>query len=158
MAETKISRHDQLITFTLALVGARAKQRAAAASLVKMTSLEKYELAKAGVSKNALEAIKEKAKLDYDTLARGLGTARATLINVKGKAKFNPQLSEKIVGLADIYAYGYEVFEDDIRFNEWMFRPNKALGGVMPFDVVSNQFGREEVKNLIGRIEHGVYS
>src|SRR5687768_6769337 len=69
-------------------------------ALVGMTSLEKYDMAKAGVTKKSLESIKDQAALDYDTLARGLGTARATLINVKGKKRFNPQLSEKIVGLA----------------------------------------------------------
>lgn len=127
-------------------------------ALTGMTALEKYELAKGGISKKALEIIKQRAKLDYDTLARGLDTARATLINTKGKSKFNSSLSEKIVGLADIYAYGYQVFEIEENFNEWMFKPNKALGGMMPFDVMSNQFGRQEVRNLIGRIEYGVYS
>jgi len=131
---------------------------ASVADLVTMTSLEKFALAKTGVTKKTLEAIKEKAGLDYDTLASGLGTARATLINTKGNTKFSPSLSEKIVGLADIFAYGYRVFEEEERFNQWMFKPNKALGGVMPFDLVSNQFGREEVRNLIGRIEYGVYS
>ena len=72
--------------------------------------------------------------------------------------KFSPDLSEKIVGLADIYSYGYEVFEEENRFNQWMFRPNIALGGLPPFDLIDNQFGREEVKNLIGRIDYGVYS
>ena len=28
----------------------------------------------------------------------------------------------------------------------------------IPFDIVDNQFGREEIKNILGRIEYGVYS
>jgi uncharacterized protein (DUF2384 family) len=39
-----------------------------------------------------------------------------------------------------------------------MAKPNKALGGQAPYDLIDNQFGREEVKNLIGRIDYGVYS
>jgi putative toxin-antitoxin system antitoxin component (TIGR02293 family) len=126
--------------------------------LNRMTGMQKYDLAITGVSKRMLEEFKEKAELDYDTLSRGLDISRATLLGIKGKTKFNAVLSEKIVGLADIYAYGYEVFGEKERFNTWMFRPNKAIGGVLPFDLVKNQFGREEVRNLIGRIEHGVYS
>jgi putative toxin-antitoxin system antitoxin component (TIGR02293 family) len=123
-----------------------------------MTSMEKLEMVKKGITKTELEVLKEKAGLDYDTLAQGLSTARATLINIKGEDKFNFSVSEKIVGLEDIYSYGYEVFGDKDRFNQWMFRHNKALGNYTPFELVNNQFGREEVKSLIGRIDYGVYS
>jgi putative toxin-antitoxin system antitoxin component (TIGR02293 family) len=122
------------------------------------TAMEKWKMVKEGVTKKELEQLKQNAGLDYDTLARGLSTGRATLINKKGKSKFNLAVSEKIVGLADIYSYGYEVFEEQERFNKWMFRPNKALGNHAPYDLVNNQFGREEVKNLIGRIDYGVYA
>jgi len=123
-----------------------------------MTPMEKLEVVKNGVSKTELEVLKEQAGLDYDTLAQGLSTARATLINIKGQDRFNFAVSEKIVGLEDIYLYGYEVFGDKERFNRWMFRKNTALGDYTPFELINNQFGREEVKSLIGRIDYGVYS
>jgi putative toxin-antitoxin system antitoxin component (TIGR02293 family) len=99
-----------------------------------MTSFEKMELIEAGISKKDLENLKEYAGLDYE------------------------KLSEKIVALADIYSYGYEVFEDKNKFNEWIFTANSALGGKRPYDLLNNSFGREEVKHLIGRIDYGVYS
>jgi putative toxin-antitoxin system antitoxin component (TIGR02293 family) len=123
-----------------------------------MTPMEKFEAVKNGVTKDDLELLKENAGLDYDTLAQGLSTSRATLINIKGKDKFNVAVSEKIIGLDDIYSYGYEVFGNKETFNQWMFRPNKALASHAPFDLVNNEFGREEVKNLIGRIDYGVYA
>jgi putative toxin-antitoxin system antitoxin component (TIGR02293 family) len=123
-----------------------------------MTAWEKMELVREGVSKRDLEHLKEKAELDYDNLARALSVTRATLINKQKDQKFGSVVSEKIVSLADIYSYGYEVFEDEDKFNRWMFRPNQALGGTAPYELVDNQFGREEVRNLIGRIDYGVYS
>ena len=123
-----------------------------------MSSFEKIELVEEGISKKALENLKLKAGLDYDQLSKVLKVARTTLLSKKADEKFNQDLSDKILGLADIYSYGYEVFEDRDRFNEWIFRQNKALGGQAPFDILNNSFGREEVKHLIGRIDHGVYS
>ena len=120
--------------------------------------MEKMELIEEGVSKNDLELLKEKTKMDYDQLAQALSAARATLINRKGEDHFSRELSEKIVGLADLYSYGYEIFKDPVRFNEWMFRANQALGGKMPFDLLHSSYGREEVKDIIGRIAYGVYS
>ena len=124
----------------------------------RLTSFEKIAIIKEGICKTDLEHLKQKADLDYNQLAVILSVARATLINKKGKEKFDVSLSEKIVSVADIYSYGYEVFEDENRFNNWVFRSNKALGGQSPYDLLDNQYGREEVKNLIGRIDYGVYS
>ena len=123
-----------------------------------MTPLEKMETMRLGFSKQDLEALKSRTDLDYDKLSKALSVTRATLINKKGSEKFSSSLSEKIMSLADLYSYGYDVFEDEAKFNQWMFRPNKALGGQAPYDVIDNQFGREEVKNIIGRIDYGVYS
>jgi len=124
----------------------------------RMTSFEKMNAVKLGISKKDLENLKAKTRLDYDKLASALSVTRATLINKKKQEKFNTALSERIISLADIYSYGYEVFEDEERFNKWMFRPNQALGGKLPYEFIDNQFGREEIKNLIGRIDYGVYS
>lgn len=123
-----------------------------------MTGFQKIDMIRQGITKNDFERFKDKTGLDYDQLANALSVARATLINKKGAEKFNQTLSERIIGLADLYSYGYEVFEDIDRFNHWIFRPNQALGGLRPFDFLDTQFGREEVKNLIGRIDYGVYS
>lgn len=123
-----------------------------------MTSMEKMTIVRSGLSKKNLESLKAKTKLDYGKLATALSVTRATLINKKKQEKFSTVLSERIMSLADIYSYGYEVFEDEDRFNQWMFRPNQALNGRLPYDLMDNQFGREEVKDIIGRIAYGVYS
>ena len=123
-----------------------------------MTAVEKMDMVRDGVSKKDLESLKSKTNLDYDKLSTLLSTNRATLINKKGTQHFSATLSERIVSIADLYSYGFEVFEDENKFNEWIFRPNQALGGKQPFELLDNQFGREEVKNVIGRIDYGVYS
>lgn len=123
-----------------------------------MTAVEKMDMVRDGVSKKDLESLKSKANLDYDKLSTLLSTTRATLINKKGTENFSAALSERIVSIADLYSYGFEVFEDETKFNEWVFRPNQALGGKQPFELLDNQFGREEVKNVIGRIDYGIYS
>lgn len=123
-----------------------------------LTSFEKMQIIRRGISKRYLESLKKVTALDYASLADALLVTRATLINKKGDEKFNDQVSERIFSIADLYAYGYEVFEDKDRFNQWMFSHNQALGGEVPFSLINNQYGREEIKNLIGRIAYGVYS
>lgn len=126
--------------------------------IYKLTSFEKMKLLDTGINKEALEQFKAKVQLDYDKLAKALSVTRATLINKKKNEIYSENVSEKIVALTDLYSYGYEVFEDVEKFNSWMFVPNQSLGGIKPFEIVDNQFGREEIKNLLGRIEYGIYS
>lgn len=123
-----------------------------------MTSFEKIDIVREGIIKKDLELLKEKAAMDYTMLAKILGVTRATLINKKKNEKFNASLSEKILSLADLYSFGFEVFGDEKRFNQWMGKPNQAIGGHIPYNIIDNQYGREEVKNIIGRIAYGVYS
>ncbi len=120
--------------------------------------MAKMKMLRSGISKSYLEKVKSHTNLDYVKLARLLTVARATLINKKSSQKFNTALSERILSLADLYDYGYEVFEDREKFNQWMTNPNKALGDQVPLDLIDNQFGREEVRNILTRIEYGVYS
>lgn len=123
-----------------------------------MTSIEKMEATREGISKKALEELKNKAGFDYDQLAEVLGVARTTLINKRGGEKFPLGLSEKIMSLADLYSFGFEIFGDHREFNQWILEPLSALGGQAPYALLNNQYGREEVKNLIGRIAYGTYS
>jgi putative toxin-antitoxin system antitoxin component (TIGR02293 family) len=82
----------------------------------------------------------------------------ATLINKKQEEKFSAAQSERIIGLDSLYNQGLEVFRDDNKLNGWLNTPNRAPGGRIPYDETDNQFGREEILNLPGRIQWGVYS
>ena len=126
--------------------------------LVEMTSFQKMQIVRGGVTKTYLTKLKDETSLDYDALAQALSVTRSTLINKKGDQKFSDHISERIIAVAEIYSFGYEVFEDKEKFNQWMFSPNQALSGAKPFSLMDNQFGSEEVQNLIGRIAYGVYS
>lgn len=96
--------------------------------------------------------------MDYTSLANALSVTRATLIDNKKNEKFGLSLSEKILDIADLYAFGFEVFEDESSFRKWMNSPIRALDYRKPLDLINNQFGREEIRIIIGCVSYGVYS
>jgi len=51
-----------------------------------------------------------------------------------------------------------EIFKSRDKAKDWMKEPHKALGGKSPAECFMTRSGAEEVLNLLGRIEHGVYS
>jgi hypothetical protein len=85
-------------------------------------------------------------------------------------ARENPELDEKLrcVELEDPYFWNpalkavyqrcLEVFGDNDRPSRWMRSPLLALGNRAPLDLLDTAEGIELVMNILGRIEHGVFS
>jgi putative toxin-antitoxin system antitoxin component (TIGR02293 family) len=122
------------------------------------SNFDKISTVKQGVSKDTLAQFKQLIALDYGRLSSILGTTKTTLHKKQGTEKFSLSVSEKFVTLVDLYTYGYEVFGDEEKFNRWIQTENRALGNTIPLDLLDTIFGINEVRNLIGRIEHGLFS
>lgn len=122
------------------------------------SNFEKMEQVRSGISKSVLVEIKNRINIDYDSLSIIIGTTKTTIHNKKNDEKFSSTVSEKIVALFDLYEFGYSVFEDKLNFEKWIQTSNRALDNKRPIELLDTIFGIDEVKNIIGRIEHGVYS
>lgn len=113
---------------------------------------------KTGISQKELLHLKEVTELDYEKLAFIVGLTRQTIAQKPVSYKYEVSESDKIYRIADLYSYGYDVFENKEGFNEWMRAENSALGNKKPIDFLDTMYGFQEVKDLIGRIDYGVYS
>jgi putative toxin-antitoxin system antitoxin component (TIGR02293 family) len=126
--------------------------------VAELSAFQKMNMSDRGITKKELEKFRERAGLSYDQLAAMLHVTRVTLTSKAGVSRFNPSISEKIISIWEIYAYGYAVFSSESLFREWLFRKNQMLGGIRPFDLLPNSFGREELRTQLGRLEYGVYA
>jgi putative toxin-antitoxin system antitoxin component (TIGR02293 family) len=116
----------------------------------------KIGIVRNGITKKQLEAIKSETDLDYRTLSSLLSISRTTLINKKGNDRFDQLTSERIMLLAELLSYGRNVFESKELFNSWIRQKNRDLGGRSPLEMLDTQYGIEEVKKELGRIERGI--
>ncbi|MGH9338739.1 MAG: type II RES/Xre toxin-antitoxin system antitoxin [Acidobacteriota bacterium] len=82
-----------------------------------------------------------------------------TLTRRKSEGRLTPEESERLLRISRLLQEATELFEGDLgSTREWLSSPNKALGGKAPLDFARTEVGTREVENLIGRLEHGVYS
>ena len=52
-----------------------------------------------------------------------------------------------------------KLFEGDVKgAKRWLRAPKLALGGKTPLDLASTETGARQVEDLIGRLEHGVFT
>ncbi len=60
--------------------------------------------------------------------------------------------------ITEIIKRATEVLESEDEAIEWLKRPSRALGDETPLVYANTEVGSQEVMNLLGRIEHGVFS
>jgi putative toxin-antitoxin system antitoxin component (TIGR02293 family) len=111
-----------------------------------------------GLPVSAAESVKTRTRLNDAELAKLLGLGAATLRRARAaKAVLDAPTSDRLYRFSRIVAIALEVLESDSSAMGWLRRPQPALGGRVPLDLLVTQAGAEEVETLLRRIDHGVY-
>ncbi|MDE3181495.1 MAG: DUF2384 domain-containing protein [Acidobacteriota bacterium] len=97
--------------------------------------------------------------LSASRIANVLGIPERTLARRKSADRLAPDESERLLRLSLIFEKAVNLFEGrPHRAVEWLTRPKRSLGGESPLDYSRTELGAREVENLLGRLEHGVFS
>ncbi|MCG3117879.1 MAG: DUF2384 domain-containing protein [Candidatus Manganitrophus sp. SA1] len=72
--------------------------------------------------------------------------------------RLNPVTSDRLYRFAKIYAMAVEVFGELNEAQKWLRSPQIGLNGRIPLELIATEAGAQEVKDLLGRIEYGVFS
>jgi len=126
------------------------KQRAAVGSLI--------ETVLSGLPFSELMALRELLGLPLEQLAGNLGISRATLHRRKHAGRLEQGESDRVVRYARLMGKAAEVFGGLDEARQWLGFPQFGLGNATPLDYARTEIGAREVENLLGRIDHGVYS
>ena len=118
----------------------------------------RYERACKGISKSDFLSIVAYSGLNLTEFSKLLPVSKRTIEKSKDTELLNPIVSDRVLQLGALYQYGTEVFGDKESLKEWINSSLIALGGKKPIDFMNNDTGISMIKDLLGRIEHGVYS
>lgn len=113
---------------------------------------------KAGLVVQELEVLRSFLDLPMDRLAPMLGISKATLHRRKASGRLDPAESDRVVRFARLVGKSVEVMESGANARQWLTSPQFGLGGAVPLEYAVTEVGAREVEDLLGRIEHGVYS
>jgi putative toxin-antitoxin system antitoxin component (TIGR02293 family) len=92
-------------------------------------------------------------------LAKLIGISARTLAQKEqNRQPLSQTASDRLYRLAQVIALSEEVFESEQTAKDWLKRPNKALAGAIPLELLDTDAGIKQVTNLLNRIEYGVYS
>lgn len=97
-------------------------------------------------------------EIPADALAPRLGMSRATLHRRKREGRLSPGESDRVLRFARLMGRATTVLGGENQARHWLRSSQFGLGGAVPLDFADTEIGAREVEDLLGRIEHGVYS
>lgn len=97
--------------------------------------------------------------LDRKELAKIAVLAPATLSRRAKHGRFTTDESDRLYRFARVLEAAVELFEGDkAQAVTWLRQPVKGLGNRRPVEMIGTSVETQAVLDLIGRLEHGVFS
>jgi putative toxin-antitoxin system antitoxin component (TIGR02293 family) len=112
-----------------------------------------------GFSFKTLQTFESRTGLALSRLAATIGIPERTLARRKVSRRLTPDESERLLRISAIFEDAVDLFEGDVAAAvNWLNTPRKVLGDRSPLAYARTETGAREVENLIGRLEHGIFS
>lgn len=113
---------------------------------------------RAGLPMAEFFALRELLDATGEELAERLGMSRSTWARRKQSGRLSVDESDRLVRYARLFGRAEQVVGASDAARDWLRTANRAFGFIAPLDYASTEAGAREIENLLGRIEHGVFS
>ena len=122
------------------------------------TTAQLHGKLRAGLPHAALETLMTRFDLGRDEISRVLHLPLRTIARRKRERRLQADESDRLCRLARIASHTEDVLGSAAKAARWLRVPNRALGGVAPLSLLDTDLGSRQVEEVLGRIEHGVFS
>ncbi len=120
--------------------------------------LDLVRAVEAGLPVGVADAVVERGKLAPQELYR-LVIPRRTLTHRRARGgRLSRDESDKLARVARVMAQAEETMGDEAKAHRWARRPNRALGGALPIELLETEQGARAVEDVLGRLGHGAHS
>lgn len=110
-----------------------------------------------GVGIKALNVLADNLDLTVKDISGIVDISYRTLNRRRKTGLLTSEETERVYRVASLIVRTNEVLHDHNEAMHWLKTPKKALGGEIPLNLADTEVGADEVKDLLGRIEHGVF-
>lgn len=120
--------------------------------------LDLEQLVRDGVPAQALRALADHTATKLSEIQQVACIDRTTFARrVRSRAKLKTDESDRVVRFARAAALAIDALGKDDAL-AWLHEPNRALGERAPIELLETEIGARQVEQILGRIEHGVFS
>jgi putative toxin-antitoxin system antitoxin component (TIGR02293 family) len=122
------------------------------------SSMEFYQIGEVGVKKSSLKALADTIGIPMVEMCDLLNISYKTLAR-KGKDDLlDGWISSHSIEIAQTIARGLALFEDREKLKRWLQKPNRALKGKIPLELLKYPTGIRLVNQIMLRLEEGIHT
>ncbi len=163
MATETIIQDNHLSASLITQAARRKKSRSNPFIRIGFTSANNIEIDQnIRSNKIPLEVISKLSKeldLNEQQVYSLVNISSSTISRRKKEGKgLKPDEAGRVYRIAAIISLAESTLGDHERSIRWLKTPAKFLGGAVPLELLETEAGTDEVRNLLLRIEHSVYS
>jgi putative toxin-antitoxin system antitoxin component (TIGR02293 family) len=126
---------------------------------IKSTGLQTVvDQIRAGLPATTVQLLQKQIGVTSAQFAATVNIPGRTLSRRAREGRLRSDESERVVRLARLFLRAVQVLGDTERARQWLKTPKRAFAGKTPLEYADTEPGAEEVANLLGRLEHGVFA
>ena len=116
------------------------------------------EAVRAGLPLIALQSLQQSLQLSREGLSQMLSMPERTLARRQKQKRLTADESDRLIRVARVMAHAIQVLGSRDKAARWLRAGNRALGGSAPLSLLDTDIGAQQVSEVLGRIEYGIYS
>lgn len=124
----------------------------------KLSPLHLIECSRRGLVSGEADRIARLLGVTDKEMAQLLNQSVSTFHRQAKSERLNAATSERLLMLGRLATHGEAVFQDSGKFTRWLRRPLRLLADREPLDLMDSPTGVLLIEDILGRIEHGVFS
>lgn len=141
--------------------GNRAKSRPgpAALGITRDDDLSVIRHVRSGFPFSRVTTFEKTSGLPRETIARFAAIPQRTLTRRQQEGRLQPDESDRLLRAARVFEMTVQLFEGDTAAaRRWLETPQSDLDGMSPLEFASTEIGARCIEDLIGQLEHGVFT
>ena len=112
---------------------------------------------KQGFPADSFDKLRDRLKVADNLLSKIVQIPKRTLTRRRQDGRLRTDESERVLRIARVYDKTLDVLENEEAAENWLKKSARGLGYKIPLEYADTELGAQEVINLLGRIEHGVF-
>jgi len=121
------------------------------------SDIDLIEISRKGLPKSVVVTISSILGITMEEMSSLIHVSHRTIQRKSNDDLLNVYSTEQILEIAEVISRGIEVFGTIEVFIKWLHKEVRALNYTKPLNFLDTSFGTNLIKDMLGRIEHGVY-
>jgi putative toxin-antitoxin system antitoxin component (TIGR02293 family) len=121
------------------------------------SDIDLIHITRTGLPKSVVVTVSAILGISMEKMSSLLHVSHRTIQRKGDHELLNVYSTEQILEIATVISRGIEVLGTIENFTKWLHKEIRALNYKKPIDYLDTSFGAQLIKDILGKIEHGIY-